>query len=171
MNKKLLGIQTLIIAAGVVYSWSRVVIQLQTFYARYGTIFKFKDCEMPNPLATACFYGAVAFVAAFIWSLNLYLSKEPAQKSEKHLRNFLLFGVCFAATVLAYEFLLYYKVLIFLQLVVPTVTCSPGVFPLKTPCFVGFNVFLIGFIFASYVVKKSKHLTANPTSHTNNNSL
>ena len=152
MNKKYLLAQTILLAAGVVYSWSRVVIQFQTFYSKYGTIFRIKDCAYPNPLVTACFYGAVAFVLAFAWSLKIYLDKELKLICEKRLRWFLLFGVCFALSVLAFEFLLYYKVY---RPAGPIIACSPGVFPLKTPCFVGLCIYLAGFIWANYIVKKS----------------
>lgn len=159
MNKKLLLAQTILLAAGVVYSWSKVVNQFQTFYAKYGAIFRVKDCTYPNPLVTACFYGAVAFLLAFAWSLKIYLDKEPQLVCEGRLRWFLLFGVCFALSVIAFEFILYYKIY---RPAGPIIACQPGVFPLKTPCFVGFNIYLIGFILSSYIVKKVKPDSATP---------
>ena len=152
MPKKYLLAQTFILATGVIYSWSRVVIQFQTFIAKYGTIFRIKDCTYPNPMVTACFYGAVAFLLAFAWSMKIYLDKEPKLICEKRLRWFLLFGVCFAASVLTFEFLLFYKVI---KLSGPIIACSPGVFPLKTPCFVGMNLFLVGYLLAVFITRKA----------------
>lgn len=153
MLKKFLALQTLILAGGVVFSWSRVVIQLQTFYARYGTFFKFNDCAIPNPLVTACFYGAVAFVVALVWSGLILQSEVFVLKNERYLRNFLLFGVCFAATVLTYEFLAFYKII---KTSGKIISCTPGVFPLYTPCFVGFLFFVGAFLVAGYIVKSQK---------------
>lgn len=153
MLKKLLALQTLVLAGGVVFSWSRVVVQLQTFYARYGTFFRINDCTIPNPFVTACFYGAVAFVVALVWSGIILQSETFNLKSERYLRNFLLFGVCFALSVLSYEFLLYYKII---KSSGPIISCSPGVFPLQTPCFVGLIFFLISFFVARHIIRSQK---------------
>lgn len=159
MRKKLLLLQTLILAGGVVFAWSRVVLQFQAFYARYGTIFKFKDCTYPNPFATACYYGALALLFSFIWSMSLYLRKEPKEVCFKRLRNFLLFGVFFAASVLTYEFLLYYKVI---KVTGAIISCSPGVYPLRTPCFIGMLFFLAAFIAASKIARIAPVTTTKP---------
>ena len=53
----LLAIAAAVLAGGA-YAWSRVVIQFQTFIAKYGTIFRVKDCVYPNPFVTACFLGS-----------------------------------------------------------------------------------------------------------------
>jgi hypothetical protein len=157
--KKYLLAQTILIAGGTVYSWSRVVIQFQTFYQKYGTIFRIKDCTYPNPVVTACFYGAVAFAAALIWSINIYIKKEFDLKLERYLRNFLLFGVFFAASVLAFEFLLYYKIY---RPAGPIIACSPGVFPLKTPCFYGMLTFLAAFLLSYYIIRHDNTRTETP---------
>ncbi len=152
MSKKFLALQSILLGAGVVYSWSKVVIQFETFQKMYGTIFRIKDCAYPNPLVTACFYGAVAFLIAFIWSVIVLQSKKVSLKQQTYLRNFLLFGVVFAGSVVTFEFLLYYKIIKTSQ---PIVACSPGVFPLQTPCFVGMMVFLASFIVAAYIVRSA----------------
>jgi hypothetical protein len=150
MRKKLLLLQTLILAGGLVYSWSRVIIQFQTFYQTYGTILKIKDCTYPNPLATACFYGAVMFLVTFIFSLALYLQPLLNEKRERLLRNLLAFGSVFAASVLTYEFLLYYKIV---RVTGAIISCSPGIYPLKTPCFIGLLFFFVSFLVAAQIVR------------------
>lgn len=152
MTKKLLLIQTLLIAAGTIFSWSRVVVQFQTFTHLYGTIFRIKDCTFPNPLVTACFYGSVAFLVALVWSGILLQNSILNIKNERYLRNFLLFGVFFALSVLTFEFLAYYKVF---RTSAPIVICTPGVFPLYTPCFYGMLFFLASYLVARYIVKKN----------------
>ncbi|OGH65420.1 MAG: hypothetical protein A3J66_02260 [Candidatus Magasanikbacteria bacterium RIFCSPHIGHO2_02_FULL_47_14] len=151
MARKLLYLQTLILVGGIAFSWATLVNQFITFYNTYGTLFRVKDCTIPNPVTTACFYGALAFVFAFFWSFLLLL--RTTLKSQKYLRNFLLFGVVFALSVLTYEFLVYYRV------IVPPVQgigCSPGVFPLKTPCLRGALFFIASFITAFFATRELK---------------
>ncbi len=151
MARKLLYLQTTILVGGITFSWSTLANQFITFYNTYGTLFRIKDCSIPNPVTTACFYGAIAFVVAFFWSFLLLL--RTTVKSQKYLRNFLLFGVVFAFSVLTYEFLVYYRV------IVPPVQgigCSPGVFPLKTPCLRGALFFLAAFVTAFFATREMK---------------
>ena len=148
--KKLLLVQALLIAGGTVFAWSKLIPQFQVFYAEYGTLFKFEGCVIPNPIATPCFWGSVAFVVALLWSLSLLINEFSA-RSQWWLRNLLAFGVIFAATVVTFEFLQYYKVI-----GGPVISCSPGVFPLKTPCFTGLIFFLLSFVTSIFVVKQSR---------------
>jgi hypothetical protein len=157
MVKKLLTLQTLLLAAGTIFSWSRVVVQFQTFIQRYGTIFRIKDCAFPNPFVTACFYGSVAFIVALVWSGVILQSQTPNPKSERYLRNFLLFCIFFALSVLTFEFLTYYKVF---RTSAPIVSCSPGVFPLYTPCFIGMLFFLASYLVARYITKQNPQISA-----------
>src|SRR3989338_755876 len=144
MFKKLHYLQSIILAGGVFFSWFALSNQFAIFWHEYGTFFRFSDCVIPNPLITPCFYGSLAFLGAFVWSLLLIGKHNEA--SQKWLRNFLLFGVFFALFVLGYETLQYYKML---SLSVPQVSCAPGVPPFQTPCFIGLLFFVAG-VFASF---------------------
>lgn len=146
--KKSLILQSVLLVGGTVFAWSKLIPQFSEFIAIYGTAFRFRDCAIPNPLTTACFYGSVAFVVALIWSLKLL--RKPDYTSERYLRNFLLFGVCFAASVVSYEFADYYK--LFSSEV--TISCSPGVLPFKTPCFTGMLFFIASFITAVFATRR-----------------
>ena len=149
-TKSLLLVQSLVLLAGAVYAWSKLLPQFSNFQLMYGTIFRFRDCVIPNPLATACFYGSMAFIIAVVWSFSIWSS--PDRTRERHLRNFLLFCVLFAGSVVCYEFADYYK--LFGSNAVP-ITCSPGVFPLLTPCFFGLLSFLGGYITSIYATRRS----------------
>ncbi len=141
--------QSLLLAGGTVFAWSKLIPQFGNFYAAYGTFWRFRDCTIPNPLATACFYGSLAFLFALFWSLAVFRSPSPI--GERYLRNFLLFCVFFAGSVVSYEFADYYK--LFGSNAIP-VSCSPGVFPLLTPCFFGLLFFLGAYITAIFATRR-----------------
>lgn len=140
--KHLLGLQSIILFCGTIFAWSKLIPQFIAFYATYGTFLRFSDCVVPNPFMTACLYGSLAFVVALYWSVRLYLA--PSATSERWLRNFLVFCVAFAGSVVLSEAAEYYK--LFTGSV--SVTCTPGVPPLETPCFVGM-LFFIGALICS----------------------
>lgn len=144
-------IQSLLLLCGTLFSWLALTQQFKVFYAAHGTLFQFTNCIVPNPLVTPCFYGALAFAVAFIWSL--YNLCHPDKKHcQRWLRNFLLFGVVFAFSVLTYEALEYY------HFFTPenSISCAPGVHPLKTPCFQGALFFLTAWTasVAAYRIQK-----------------
>lgn len=145
--------QTLTLLGGTVFAWSKLIPQFSNFQTIYGTIFRFEDCAIPNPLITACFYGSLAFLAALIWSAHLTLN--PNEKSARYLRYFLLFCVIFAGSVFSYEVIDYYK--IFAGESIP-ISCSPGVPPFQTPCFYGMLFFIAAFISAILIAHRLKKI-------------
>ncbi len=151
MDKKFLYLQAALIGGGVVFSWTALAGQFSEFYNIYGTIFRFRDCAVPNPLATPCFYGALAFAVAFIWSVLLV--RKPNLTSARWLRNFLLFGVVFALSVLAYEAVEYYRLF---ASDVPSISCSPGTPPYATPCFYGALIFIASYAAAYTIVRRGE---------------
>jgi len=154
-EKKLLGIQSFALLCGTIFAWSKLIPQFNHFQSLYGTLFRFSDCTVPNPLLTACFYGSMAFLGALFWSLSVY--KNPGLVSERRLRNFLLFCVIFAASVVLYEAAQYYK--IFATNAV-SVSCSPGVSPLRTPCFFGMLFFIAAFITSIFATRRFESVAA-----------
>lgn len=153
-KKNLFIAQTLILLGGAVFAWSKLIAQFSNFQAIYGTIFRFEDCAIPNPLITACFYGSLAFLVALIWSASLIWN--PSAKSARYLRYFLLFCVIFAGSVFLYEVVDYYK--IFSGNSIP-ISCSPGVPPFQTPCFYGMLFFIAAFISAILIARQLKKVT------------
>lgn len=146
MLKRYLYLQTFILLGAVLFSWAALMGQFRNFYAAYGTFWRFADCAIPNPLATPCFYGTLAFIASLVWSI--FVIGNPTLKLQNRLRNFLLFGVVFALSVLGYEFAEYYHLI-----GGPVVSCSPGTFPLLTPCFGGLLFFAVAFGVAAVATK------------------
>lgn len=138
---------SLTLLGGSLFAWTTLYGQFQQFFGLYGTLFRFADCIMPNPLITPCFYGAVAFLVALGWSV--YLIARPDARSSIWLSRLLLFGVFFALAVLGYEAAEYYKWIDFGGV---SVSCAPGVHPLATPCFTGFLFFAAGYALSFAIV-------------------
>jgi hypothetical protein len=143
--KKLQYLLILCIGGGVVIAWYTVIKQFIFFFNIYGDLFRFKDCAFPNPIITPCFWGAVAFIFAFVWSLRLV--RSPSLRSARGLRGLLVFGSVFAFSVLVYEGLQFYQIYDG-----PIASCAPGVHPLKTPCFAGFIFFTLSAIISFRIV-------------------
>jgi hypothetical protein len=105
MNKSeaFLTPQTILLMGGTGFAWYTVYTDITVFYNTYGTLLRFADCTPPNPFAQACFYGAFAFLASFIWSLRLLQGKSPdTLKSQRYLLYLLSFGTIFAWSNFAY---------------------------------------------------------------------
>jgi hypothetical protein len=148
--KQLLVLQALTLFGGTVFAWSKLLPQFMDFQERYGTLFRFNDLTIPNPFLTACLYGSTAFLVVLFWSVRVY--QNPSERSERYLRNFLLFCVAFAASVVASEAIAYYE--IFAAPI--SVTCSPGVPPTETPCFYGMLFFIAAFSISIFATRRLK---------------
>jgi Ca2+/Na+ antiporter len=148
-----LYVQSLTLLGGTVFAWSNAVPQFIDFYKTYGTVFRFQDCAIPNPLATACLYGSLAFLVAFIWSLRILQTTNSTH--QKYLKNFLIFCVLFAASVFALEVLEYYT---FIPVGTPSISCSPGARPFATPCFYGMLFFIASLASAIVVTREKRYV-------------
>ncbi|MDE1925499.1 MAG: hypothetical protein KGH79_05015, partial [Patescibacteria group bacterium] len=147
-TKRLFLVQLLILLGGTVFAWSNLLPQISRFQALYGTLFRFKDCVVPNPFSTACFFGSFAFLFAVLWAFDIY--RRPGLTRERHLRNFLFICVTFATAVIVYEAAQYHH-LVGNAL---SFSCNPGASPFATPCFYGDLVFVLAFIVAVVTTKR-----------------
>jgi len=153
MNKKVYITQSFFLFAGTVFAWTTIANDFIRFYGEEGTLLKIADCVYPNPVTTACFYGAIAFLTAFVWSLKI-LQNEDEQKRRKSqvwLVWFLLAGVIFAWTNFGIQIFDFYTALPGEQ-----VSCSgvPMDSPYLTPCFYGSTIFLLSFIASLFARKR-----------------
>ena len=143
-------IKTVVLLCGTLFAWSKLLDQISIFQIEYGTLFRFHDCSIPNPFTTPCLYGSLAFLVAFAWSY--YLVLKPNMQQEKYLRNFLIFCVVFAGSVVSYEIIEYYKIFDTGGIIK---SCSPGIHPLKTPCFSGLLFFIAASSISFVTVSKN----------------
>ncbi|MFA5996976.1 MAG: hypothetical protein WC791_00645 [Candidatus Paceibacterota bacterium] len=153
-NKKVYWLQVYALLAGVIFSWTTVVIDFMRFYRSEGTLLKVDNCLFPNPVTTPCFYGAIAFMVAFAWAVWL-VGKEDAVriKSQKFLMVFLSAGTAFAWSnfgILAYRF--------YTALPGQGVGCSgvPASSPFVTPCFYGSLLFLTALVISIVIRTKER---------------
>ncbi len=155
--KKLLPIQSLVLLGGTLFAWYTVYIDFSRFYLNEGTLFKINDCIVPNPVTTPCFYGAFAFLIAFIWSL--YILKFVGDKLKWHQRR--LVWLLIASVLFAWGNFSRTLYSFWLSQGQPTIGCS-GVLstnPWTTPCFIGAAVFLMALIIAWIIKKKISALS------------
>lgn len=152
--------QVLILAAGVLFSWYTAINDFIRFYGMEGTIFKVKDCFFPNPVTTACFYGAIAFFVAFIWSIYIFKNKDAAKKELHQTR---LSWLLAAGTVFAWAN--FGNVLYKFYGENSNIGCSgvPIASPFLTPCFYGSVIFLLSFVIALIIVKKDNGVKSIPS--------
>jgi hypothetical protein len=83
--KSYLAASIAVLIAGALFAWTQVVTGFIGFYEYSGTLFKIKDCAIPNPVATPCFYGAIGFLAALGWAITLV--RKPAVERKQILHR------------------------------------------------------------------------------------
>ena len=153
MDRVPLKVQVALLAAGTAFSWFTLVADYRRFFAAGGRVFELSGCIVQNPLATPCFYGAVAFLIAFIWSIAVQRSSgEVLLRRERGLVWLLAAGTVFAWGNFAYEVIRYLSA----QKAASAFSCPPGeagANPLLAPCFYGALVFLAALVTAIAILR------------------
>ncbi len=150
--KKLPQLLVVVLSVGSLFAWYTVYQDFSRFYGFYHTIFRVKNCSVPNPVVTPCFYGAFAFVIALIWSLkNLKSSVEAQPKGYRRLLWFLVCANIFAWSNFSLELIKWLR-----AGGKPIVGCSGLVTsnPFATPCFIGSAFFFLALLACVILVKK-----------------
>lgn len=151
--QRFLQLQTGLLAAGTAFAWYNTIKNFIRFYGFEGTIFKLQDCVIPNPVTEACFYGAVGFLVALIWSVYIYRQQAEtvAHKWQHYLWWFTSAGAIFAWYNVAKEFVAYYQAGPGLAI---GCSATPITNPFLTPCFTGAVIFLLTAILSGYIYSK-----------------
>ena len=141
-----------ILLGGVFLSWFTVFQSFIVFYGYEGTIFKFTNCTITNPFLTPCFYGALGFATAFLWSISLYFKTiKGLTVSYRYLMFFVLFCTIFGWGNVTYEVWEWY------QTANHTISGCGGktfVSPLQSPCVWGSVFYSIGLITVFAIYRK-----------------
>ena len=150
--KKYYLIQAFVLFVGTIVSWLAVNNDFARFYGLEGTIFKIGNCVSPNPILTPCFYGAIGFLGAFVFSVFL-LSKERIDqkiRQERYLSLLLFGGTIFGFSNFAKLCLDYFQG--------SQIGCSgnPMANPFFTPCFYGSVIFLSSLLVSQFILWKEK---------------
>ncbi len=150
----LLKSQVAVFLSGTIFAYYTVYQDFRRFYFYEGTIFKLKNCTIPNPVTTACFYGSFAFLMGLIISL-IILKNFRVKKSIIKLQKYLLFLTEFAFVFAWTNFsLIFYK---YLKTSSGTFIGCSGVkalSPFLTPCFYGSVIFTISLFLVFYIKKR-----------------
>lgn len=153
MKRTLLKIQVAVLTIGTGFSWITLVLDYRRFFASGGHVLALSGCAVTNPLITPCFYGALAFLAAFVWAIAILRSPPAAVlKRQRSLQVLLASGTVFAWGNFAYE------VYRFMQPhpASSAFSCPAGeavVNPLMTPCFYGALIFLTALVVSVLTVR------------------
>ena len=142
MDRFRLRLQVAVLAIGTGFSWYTLADDYRRFFSAGGRVFDWSGCVVTNPLLTPCFYGALAFLAAFVWALVILRSApEAVVRRQRGLNWLLAAGTVFAWGNFAYEMFLYSQ-----QRSPSAFGCpppgEPAVDPLMMPCFYGAWIFL-----------------------------
>ena len=142
--KKLLLAQSILLFSGTLVAWYTVANDYLRFVNENGT----------NPLVTPCFYGAIGFLVAYVYSIFIYfVSFEKRKKHQKFLMIFLIAGTIFGWSNFILELCRFY---IFKN---PT-SCSgaSASSPFLTACFYGSVIYLLSLISSIIAFRKVRSI-------------
>lgn len=152
--KKIYTAQSVLLLMGTIFAWFTVYSDFTRFYNLYGDITRISNCVIPNPVTTPCFYGAFAFLGAFIWSLFINkASKSKKIANQKKLHILLIGSTIFAFSNLSLEIYNFYFSKASTQ-----ISCSgvPSDNIFITPCFIG-SMFFLGSLIISLIIKRKNN--------------
>jgi hypothetical protein len=153
MGPQLLRVQVALLALGTAFSWFTLVVDYRRFFAAGGRVFEISGCAVANPLVTPCFYGAMAFLAAFIWALVILRSAPDAvAPRQRGLHWLLTAGTVFAWGNFAYEVYRYAQP----QPSVSAFSCPKEeavTHPLMAPCFYGALIYLCALVVSMLILR------------------
>jgi hypothetical protein len=152
-----LKVQVALLALGTASSWITLVVDYRHFFASGGRVLEISGCAVANPIVTPCFYGAVAFLAAFVWAIAILRSSpEAISKRQRGLHWLLAAGTVFAWGNFGYEAYRFLRS----QPAPSAFTCPAGesvANPLLTPCFYGALIFLTTLVVSTLVRRIRRH--------------
>lgn len=153
MNRTLLKMQVAALTIGTGFSWITLVFDYRRFFASGGHILDISGCAVTNPVITPCFYGALTFLAAFVWALAILRSTpEGILKRQRGLQFLLAAGTVFAWGSFTYEVYRFMQS----QPAASFFSCPAGVAavnPLMTPCFYGALIFLTALVVSVLIIR------------------
>ncbi len=153
MDRLLLKVQVALLALGTAFSWSTLFFDYRRYFAAGGHAFELSGCAVANPLVTPCFYGAMAFLAAFVWALAVLRSPSAAvARRQRGLSALLAAGTVFAWGNFAYEVYRFSQP----HAAASAFSCPAGeaaAHPLTTPCFYGALIYLAALVVSLRILR------------------
>lgn len=153
MRELLLKVQVALLALGTAFSWLTLFIDYRRFFAAGGRVLEVSGCAVANPIMTPCFYGALAFLAAFLWAIAVLRSVPEAVTQRQRGLNWLLTaGTVFAWGNFAYEVYRFSQP----QPAASAFSCPKdvaAVHPLMTACFYGAMIYLAALVVSMFILR------------------
>ncbi|MGZ5205645.1 MAG: hypothetical protein ACXWIZ_12175 [Caldimonas sp.] len=153
MGEWLSKVQVALLGLGTAFSWFTLVVDYRRFFAAGGRVLELSGCAVANPLMTPCFYGALAFLAAFVWSIAVLRSPpQAATRRQRGLHWLLAAGTIFAWGNFAYEVYRFSQP----QPSPSAFSCAKDAAvanPLTTPCFYGALIYLAAFVVSLVILR------------------
>lgn len=164
MVNSLLKTQSAVLAAGSVFSWYTLVDDYRLYFAAGGEPFQWSGCTVTNPLLTPCFYGAIAFLAAFAWSLWVIRAESGRVMGRQRGLSWLLaVATLFAWSTFAFEMFASVNHQPAPKFSCPALPQAPIQF-LDQPCFYGGLMFLAALVISALVLGSGRP-RRRPTGH------
>jgi hypothetical protein len=150
-------VQAVVLAIGAVFSCYTLIDDYRRFFSAGGSVFELSGCAVANPVLTPCFYGALAFLIAFVWALmQLQLAPEAMARRQRRLNGLLAAGTVFAWGNFAYELYLYSTQRS------SAFSCPPpgevAAHPTMMPCYYGAWIFFVALAISRMILRA--HRTA-----------
>lgn len=149
--------QLLALMAGNYIGWSTIFKEVRSYCKSesngFGALLSFSGTTEKNPLLTPCFWGSIAFLISFAWTLSIIAEKNQSNKQTSHKKLVILLagGTLFA---LVNNLPIFYKYLTQPTGVVLSCSVDKITNPWLTSCFLGFSAFALAFM-ASFIAQKT----------------
>lgn len=151
--------------AGNYVGWSTIFKEIRSYCesegGRFGALLSFSGTAEKNPLLTPCFWGSIAFLIAFAWTISIIMEKEQNKKQSSHKKIVILLagGTLFA---LVNNLPIFYKYLT--QPKGQILSCSADKItnPWVTSCFLGFTAFALSLLASVLAMKTFAHIKNTP---------
>jgi hypothetical protein len=141
------------LSVGTVIAWSTVTLGFIRFYRAEGTLLKFTNCTLPNPLTTPCFYGALAFLVSLIWATQLASRTTSLGRGYERLWWLLLASTVFGWSNVAYEVWTWSHSA---SRTIMGCSAQPLSSPWQSPCLYGSTMFLGAWVCVHVIVRASR---------------
>lgn len=151
--KKYFAVIIAVLIGGGLFAWYQVITGFIKFYGIYQTLFRIKDCALPNPVTTPCFYGAIGFIVAIIWAVKIYRKSVISRKDVLYFTYFMIGCTIFGFSNVVNEFYLFSKA------TSGTITGCSGLItnPWQSPCLIGSSFYLLALLISVVSLKISKN--------------
>jgi hypothetical protein len=139
---------------GATIAWFTSIVALTRFYASEGTLLRFDNFGVKNPMITPCFWGALAYLVCLGWGGYLYsrVAQGGSAAGYRPLGIFLIACVLFGFGNVGYE---WWQITHSTSGSIIGCLAQPMTSVFQSPCMYGSIMFLVSMIAAFGIARKS----------------